>query len=76
MTQILLVLFGTSWKSSFFGYLVAIITASIAYAQTQASPGWYVIAFGFAALGRVTKDWDKTNAATPTSTAVKVPPTP
>ena len=64
MLPIVNLLFGPSWKSSLIGLAGGLILAAINYAQTQPQPGWYVVALALAALGRVVKDADKTNAVT------------
>jgi hypothetical protein len=76
MNDIVKLLLGTSWKSSLAGLLVAISIAVVAYAQARPEPVWYVVALGFAWLGRVAKDWDKSNAPAPTVEATKTPPAP
>lgn len=70
------VVFGASWKSSLIGLLSAIVLAVVTYAQARPEPGWYIVAFALAALGRVIKDWDKSNAPSPLAEATKVPPKP
>jgi hypothetical protein len=39
--------------------------AVVAYAQARPEPVWYLVAIGFAALGRLAKDWDKTGLPPP-----------
>jgi hypothetical protein len=73
MKAIVLFLFGPSWKSSLVGLGVGLATAVVTYAQAQPQPGWYLVAIGFAALGRLVKDADKSNAPEPVATSVKVP---
>ena len=73
MATIINVLFGSSWKSSIAGLAVGICLAVVAYAQTKQEPGWYVVALGFAALGRLAKDWNVSNAPAP-APAAPVPP--
>jgi hypothetical protein len=72
MEAIVKVLFGPSWKSSLIGLAAGLITAAVTYAQAKPEPGWYVVAFALAALGRVVKDADKSNAPQPTPTSLKV----
>ncbi len=72
MTKLVLFLFGPSWKSSLVGLGVGVATAIVTYAQAQPEPGWYLVAMGFAALGRLVKDSDKSNASTPIATSQKV----
>lgn len=76
LTNIVVMLLGASWKSSLIGLLTALAIAATAYAQGRSEPGWYVAALGFAALARVTKDWDKSNAPSPTALPTTTPPAP
>ena len=71
--KIVELLFGPSWKSSLIGLAGGIILGIVTYAQTRPEPGWYVVAFGLAALGRVVKDADKSNAPAPLPVSEKVP---
>lgn len=66
-------LFGPSWKTSLLGLATAVAIAVANYAQAQPQPGWYLVALAFAALGRLAKDADKTNAPDPTPTSQKTP---
>jgi D-serine deaminase-like pyridoxal phosphate-dependent protein len=72
MKELIKLVVGTSWKSSLSGLLIAISIAVVAYAQARPEPVWYVVAVGFAALGRMAKDWDKSNSPAPTPEATKV----
>lgn len=65
MQNVILFLFGPSWKSSLIGLGSGLILAAVTYAQSQPQPGWYVIALALGALGRVIKDSDKSNAPVP-----------
>ena len=61
--KIIALVFGPSWKTSAFGLLSALALAGVTYAQAQPEPGWYVVALGLAALGRLAKDADKSGTA-------------
>lgn len=71
MQNVMGLLFGASWKTSLIGYVVAIVAASAAYWAGKGELGAYILAAGFAALGRVSKDWDHSNAPVPTATSQK-----
>ncbi len=72
MKAIVSLLFGPSWKTSLVSLAGALIVAGTAYAQSRPEPGWYIVAFLLAALGRLAKDADKTNAPTPVAESQKV----
>lgn len=56
MQKLIEAVFGASWKSSLIGLVSALILAGAAYAEGRSEPGWYVVAFALAALGRAVKD--------------------
>lgn len=74
METIVKVLFGASWKTSLLGLCIGLATAAAAYAQTKSEPLWYLLALGFAALGRLAAD-AKAKIETP-APAPLPPPTP
>ena len=73
MDAIIKMLVGTSWKSSVAGLCAGLAIAGAAYAQSRSEPIWYVVGLAFVWLGRVSKDWDKSNAPSPVASAVPVP---
>lgn len=70
--KIVNLLFGPSWKSSLVGLAGGLIMGIVTYAQSRPEPGWYVVALALAALGRVVKDSDKSNAPAPLPASEKV----
>lgn len=75
MEVILKVLLGVSWKTSLLGLAIGLATAAVTYAQTRSEPLWYLVALGFAAIGRFAAD-AKAKIEAPPAPAPAPPPTP
>jgi hypothetical protein len=63
--KVLIVLFGVNWKTSLIGYLGGVAIAAAALLQDKTEPGWMLLAFALAALGRAAKDSGVTGGTTP-----------
>lgn len=65
MQKIVEIVLGKAWKSTLLGLALGVATAVTAFAQGKSEPGWYLVAIGFAALGRAINEWKSKAEAEP-----------